>query len=371
MWVEAADADGDGLADLLLGGDQSSGPEVTRNSRWTGMAVIIYGRPSFPAIIDLADGPEALSGAAFIYGRGALDHFGCTLHGADLDGDQIDEIILSAALNRASENFSDKLPGTGVGGGDGPPGSGRVDAGEVVIFFSEGNTRLTGRIDLAGEISPDLRQRVTTIYGASLGDACGEEIAAGDFDADGKLELVLGALTARNSFGHLEAGATYIFDGAENLRGHDLDLADLDNAPAGLRVVCYYGHEQGMIFGDTVITGDFDRDGFDDLAISAPGWKIKTGEVVILYGGRLFPDNVPFVLRNDSQNTLRRTLIHGPDVGDAFGYSLAAADWDGDGYADLVVNAMRADGFDNQLVNQNVGEAMFLVGAISRGSTFR
>lgn len=370
MWVEAGDADGDGIADLLLGGDQSFGPTVADENLWTGMAAVVYGRTDFPSIMDLADGPETLEDVAIIYGRDRLDHFGCTLHGADLDGDGADEILIAAALNRASASFSDDLPGTGQGGGDGPPGSGRIDAGETVILFSDGNTRLSGRIDLGSELPPELSGRITTIYGATPDDACGEEIASGDFDGDGKLELILGALTALNEFDHVEAGAAYIFDGAEHLRGRDLDLADLDNAPEGLSVSTFLGHEVGMIFGDTIITGDYDRDGFDDVALSAPGWLNKTGEVLILYGGQTLPTYLPYILRNDLTNTLRRTLIRGPDVEDAFGYSLDSADWNGDGHADLVINSMRADGFNNRFPGQNVGECYVVDGRHLAGFEF-
>jgi hypothetical protein len=76
---------------------------------------------------------------------------------------------------------------------------------------------------------------------------------------------------------------------------------------------------------------DLDGDGFDDLAVGAPwamrGDGVSTGRVYLYAGGANGPDPaLPQVL-------------DGPDGSSQFGESLAAVDFDADGFADLAVGA--------------------------------
>ncbi|MQS37096.1 hypothetical protein FFZ77_16140 [Streptomyces katsurahamanus] len=85
------------------------------------------------------------------------------------------------------------------------------------------------------------------------------------------------------------------------------------------------------------LQGDFNGDGYRDLAIAAPlakvGGKSNAGSVSIVYGGK------------SGLNTAKSALIHqntpgipgAAEQGDMFGDTLAAGDLDGDNYTDLVV----------------------------------
>ncbi|MFG2606613.1 FG-GAP-like repeat-containing protein [Streptomyces sp. NPDC048514] len=87
------------------------------------------------------------------------------------------------------------------------------------------------------------------------------------------------------------------------------------------------------------LAGDFNGDGYLDIALSASGHQVgsaeQAGAVVVLYGS------------SSGVSAGRRSVItqDSPGVpgtaeqGDLFGQSLAAGDLDGDGYSDLVVGA--------------------------------
>lgn len=90
--------------------------------------------------------------------------------------------------------------------------------------------------------------------------------------------------------------------------------------------------ERGDRFGNAVVHGDFNADGYDDLAMSSLE-DSGSGTVHILYGSNtgLSVDAVPPQLWIQGTSGLDGI----PEDSDWFGLSLAAADFNGDGYADL------------------------------------
>jgi hypothetical protein len=156
-----------------------------------------------------------------------------------------------------------------------------------------------------------------------LGDEFGSAFAAGDFDGDGEDDLAIGAPGEAIGPGPM-AGAVFVYTGTGGgLRA----TAWLDQTNLGL-------DEYGDRFGATLVAGDFNDDGFDDLAVGAPGERygaaLPAGAVYVFYGSKL--GLLPI-------QTIDQTGLGANEAGDMFGTALSAGDYDGDGWTDLAVGA--------------------------------
>src|ERR1051326_9569600 len=78
----------------------------------------------------------------------------------------------------------------------------------------------------------------------------------------------------------------------------------------------------GQMLGSSMATGDFDGDGFEDLAVGAPGpsWGSSVMGRVYLYKGSIFGLQPWRVIEEAELNT-------NAAVGDQFGFALVAADF--------------------------------------------
>jgi hypothetical protein len=103
--------------------------------------------------------------------------------------------------------------------------------------------------------------------------------------------------------------------------------------------------QEGDRYGAAVAAGDFDGDGFKELAIGIPGavdFKNNIGAVHVVYGT---PHNFFTTASGDAPDPMRDQLLVQssfggvPDPGDAFGEALVIADFNGDNIDDLVVGA--------------------------------
>ena len=213
--LAAGDMNGNGRSDIVLTPmNADSGPGLGRTR--AGEVTIILSPPELRGELDLAqlDVDALPEDVTIIYGADPLDFLGTAVVAADLNLDGFADAIVGAQFGDGSDNQ-------------------RPDSGEVVIVW--GSPNIGGRvIDLR---NPQPADAVTFVYGVDSEDRLGVWVSAGDFDADGIPDAILGADQADGpGEARVHAGETYVVYGSAELRQRRaIDLA----APGGPVTVVY------------------------------------------------------------------------------------------------------------------------------------
>ncbi len=221
-------------------------------------------------------------------------------------------------------------------------GSGHTDGGRVVSFFGG-----------PGGLGPPV-----TVWDYPVDSAYqGAVLAAGHFDDGDRPWLAIGI-----PYDQLLNPA----DGRVVLRRWDGSAWALQ----GFLALGYSGvagaSNTDEYFGTSFAVGDFDGDGYDDLATGAPGYQdyessttfAGAGAVSVLYGS-------PGGLTTTGQDFLRQNCcgLGGAQSWAGFGSALAAGDFDADGKDDLAVGVPNRDVAVGGLTYADAGEVWVVHGS--------
>ncbi len=179
-----------------------------------------------------------------------------------------------------------------------------------------------------GQLASEGNQRWTQgsdgiLDDAEGGDVFGAALVAGDFNGDGFADLAIGVPGENSARGRVNViyGAFGGLTSSGNQRWTQGSDGILDDS------------EGGDVFGAALAAGDFNGDGFADLAIGVPGENSARGRVNVIYGafgGLTSSGNQRWTQGSDG-------ILDDSEGGDGFGAALAAGDFNGDGFADLAI----------------------------------
>jgi hypothetical protein len=275
--LAAGDADGDGIADLLIG---APGPGGGPGAAW-----LLTGPITGDANLSMATSALWLTGATTPT-TGTGGEAGRALQMADVDSDLQVELLIGA-------------PGLGTSAA---PATGAV-------FLVDGSNTGRGSLDDA-----------VRIEGRAAGGRLGTAFATIDLDGDGLHDIVLGAPTLELG-GVASAGEVSILLGPID--------ADITTADADVRLET--GGYSDIFGAGLAAIGDVTGDGQPDVALSAPGRSSLAGASWVLDGmpasdGKVWDEAV--------------SRIDGPIAGGLLGVGVAGTgDVDADGIDDLLVGA--------------------------------
>ena len=334
------DMDGDGLAEWLAGGrgirfgSDDPSPEAT--------AFLIS-----PADLVAADTSDAHAGGVpaqsltaqpksweFLAEHSSNLAYGQVSSAGDFNGDGTLDILIGVP-DQDTSGLAYVVSGAHLAASDAADGT------------TDGTIDLTQTGSQPG-IWKFLGEQARDLAGSSVG-------SAGDFDGDGRADLIIGASGAQAIY-LVAAADVDAADLADDTEDGEIDLSNVSAQPSSWKLL---GEVGAGSKGLAVTAGDVDGDGTSELIISAPGYSSSAGSVYIVAVSDLaaadaadgVSDHVlglgAIAALPNSWKLLGEGGTHwSGSTGCSAGHSLATYDLDGDAVAEVLISApaFRDDG---------------------------
>jgi len=303
--ISVGDFNGDGFDDFVLGGTGAEGGCLNGSGSGCGSGVeggCLNGSGSgcgsgVVYFWNSSVGNFSFVGEFFAFNDN--DQAGWGIGVGDFNNDSFDDFVLGSIRAEG-----------GCLGGSG------TDCGAGVVYLWNSSV---GTFSFLGEL-----------FGFSGGDFAGQSVGVGDFNNDGFADVVLGAYRAEGGClggdeSNCGSGVVYLWNSSIanfTFLGELFGVTNSDNAGRGIGV------------------GDFNNDSYDDVVLGA--YRAEGG---CLNGSQLTNcgAGVIYLWNSSISNFTFLTEVFGSGEGDEASHGIGSGDFNGDGFADLVLGAQNAE----------------------------